>query len=115
LKQGAEAEQLAQQFLQQRGYQIITTNFTCRGGELDIVAQFGDLLCFVEVKQRTTLSFGLPQESIRHEKQRRMIKAAKRYLQKLGREPMCRFDVVSIYPTPEDPIHIELIQGAFTL
>jgi putative endonuclease len=115
LKSGKPAELLAQEILSQRGYQIITTNFTCRGGEIDVIAQQGEVLCFIEVKSRTNTRFGLPQESIRYTKQKRMIVAAQRYLQKLKQLPLCRFDVVSIYPTQEDPAHIELITNAFTL
>lgn len=115
MKAGKPAELLAQEILSQRGYQIITTNFTCRGGEIDIIAQQGDTLCFIEVKSRTSTRFGLPQESIRHTKQRRMIVAATRYLQGLKQAPRCRFDVVSIYPTKENPANIEVIVNAFEL
>jgi putative endonuclease len=115
VKAGRAAELLAQEVLLQRGYQIITTNFTCRGGEIDIIAQQGDTLCFIEVKSRSATSFGLPQDSIRQAKKRRMIVAATKYLQGLRQTPRCRFDVVSIYPTKDNPTKIEVIIDAFVL
>jgi putative endonuclease len=115
VKSGTSAELFAQEILSLRGYQIITTNFTCRGGELDIIAQQGDILCFIEVKSRSSVRFGLPQEAIRYTKQRRMIIAANRYLQGLKQTPRCRFDVVSIYPTKDNPTNIEIITDAFVI
>lgn len=113
-RQGDEAEELAAQILSQRGYQILQRNYTCRGGELDIIAEKEGVLCFVEVRSLSSTRFGLPQDTIRYPKQQRMITAAKHYLQALHHTPPCRFDVVAIYPTPSGT-QLDLIEGAFSL
>ena len=59
---GKLGEEIARRFLKKRGYHIHETNFRCRGGEIDIVAQQKDYLVFVEVRTRSNLNFGTPEE-----------------------------------------------------
>ena len=60
---GKRGEQLAREFLDMRGYQIIETNYRCPYGEMDIIAQRQDTLVFVEVRTKSSLAFGNPEES----------------------------------------------------
>ncbi len=94
---GKLGEKLAQKFLKKRGYRIRETNFRCREGEIDIVAQQGDYLVFVEVRTKTSSDFGTPEESITRTKKEKLIAAALTYInthQKLP--PLWRIDVVAL-------------------
>lgn len=102
---GRAAEQQAKRLLAKQGMQFIASNVHAKGGEIDLIMQDGDTLVFVEVRHRTQ---GVEQalESIDRRKQKRIINAAKQYLQQLPQWPPCRFDVVAI-ATDESPIWIK--------
>lgn len=71
------------------------------------------MLCFIEVKGRSGLGFGRPEEAVTDEKQRRITKAAEDYLaRRRVRRPTCRFDVVSILER-EGGSEVEIFRGAF--
>ncbi len=91
---GAKAEALAADFLAARGMTILERNFRRRCGELDLVAQDGDTLVFVEVRLRTRNDFGGAAASITARKRSRMAAAAGLYLARLRSAPPCRFDAV---------------------
>src|SRR4051812_3319117 len=94
---GASAEQLAADFLVERGFQILERNFTVKGGEIDLVCDDAGTLVFVEVRARRADDFGTPEETIGATKRRRIILAAKLYLlQRQIEERACRFDVIAI-------------------
>lgn len=114
---GARGEQYAAAYLQQKGYAILQRNFRVRGGELDIVAQTGDTLVFVEVKTRALSCRDTPAAAVTPQKQRRLLLAAQSYLQ-AHPAPDCwlRFDVVEVYtasPQRFDVARVEHICGAF--
>ena len=69
-------------WLERAGYRIRERNWLVREGELDIVAERGEFLCFVEVRMRTSARFGDPSLTVTREKQRRVVRAALRYLQR---------------------------------
>jgi putative endonuclease len=95
---GAVAEARAAEYLQQQGYRLADRNWTCRGGEIDLVCVDGDgTLVFVEVRARADTRHGTPLESVVDRKRRRIIRAAEIYLHvKQAHERACRFDVVAI-------------------
>ncbi len=105
---GAAAEQQAALFLQQRGLSILTRNYRCRGGEIDLIAQDGNTLIFVEVRARRNAHYGGAAASITRHKQQRLIQAARHYLMHLPTEPICRFDAILI-----DGDHLEWLRSAF--
>ncbi|WP_225409323.1 YraN family protein [Stigmatella hybrida] len=94
---GNEAEAMAARFLEDQGYRIRARNFRCRYGELDVVAEQGDTVCFVEVRMRSSAVWGDPSHTVSFSKQRRVVKAALHYLfaHEL-RDRMMRFDVISV-------------------
>jgi putative endonuclease len=94
---GQEWESLAERHLKKAGYRILDRNVRTKVGEIDLVAEENGVLCFIEVKGRRGTGFGLPEEAVDAEKQRRIFRAAEAYLQsrRLGDRP-CRFDVVAI-------------------
>ncbi|MDO9011169.1 MAG: YraN family protein [Gallionella sp.] len=91
---GAQAERWAAEYLQQQGLKPVTQNYRSRFGEIDLIMQDGVTLVFVEVRQRSSASFGGAAASIDHHKQQRLIRTAQHYLANLNRLPPCRFDVV---------------------
>ena len=93
-RRGQQAEQRAAQFLKKRGLVIIANNFTCRWGEVDLIAREGKTLVFVEVRLRHNNLRGGPAESIDAHKQRRLAAAAHFYLKRFRSIPACRFDAV---------------------
>jgi putative endonuclease len=96
-QRGKSGEDLAVEELERRGYAIVARRYRTRHGEIDIVAEDGDTLVFVEVKARATAEFGTAAEAVTRRKQRRLIAMATDYLAR-GRitgKP-CRFDVVAI-------------------
>jgi len=110
---GQEWERLAEKHLREAGYEIRARNFRTRVGEIDFVAQDGNVLCFVEVKGRRGTGFGLPEEAVNAEKQRRIFRAAQAYLQRERLEGvLCRFDVVSILQD-ESVSNVTILRDAF--
>ena len=89
-------EQVANRLLQQ-GWRIVGRNFRCRLGELDIIAENGIYLAFVEVKLRKTAAYGSAAAFVDWHKQQRLRTAAELYLagRPTGLQP--RFDVIEIY------------------
>ncbi|MGQ0811743.1 MAG: YraN family protein [Nitrospiraceae bacterium] len=91
--QSAEAE--AEQYLRRKGYRILSRNLRSSAGELDIVAQDGAVLVFIEVKARRTSLYGGAMHAVDGRKQERLIRLAAQYLAHHRlREQACRFDVM---------------------
>jgi len=111
---GILGEKLALEHLRKRGYKIRETNFRCREGEIDIIAQDKDYLVFVEVRTRRGSDFGTPEESVTVAKKERLVSLALAYLQThRNLPPSWRFDVVAIELDQDKQIsRIELIQNA---
>ena len=94
--QGRDWEAVALRHLQGQGLAPVEANFTCKGGEIDLVMRDGDTLVFVEVRQRADPGHGGAAASITPAKIRRLVRAAQFYLQRFPTLPPCRFDVVAI-------------------
>jgi len=110
---GILGEKLAKDFLKKQGYRIIETNYRCPEGEIDIVARHKDYLVFVEVRTKTSLEFGSPEESITQTKQERLKSIAYRYQQTHNNlPPLWRIDVVAIELKRGKLSRIELIENA---
>ena len=122
---GAEGEKLAAEFLIRAGYRLVMSNFTApvgrnaRGvtvtGEIDLVAYDGDLLCFAEVKTRSSDEYASPLAAVGLRKQRQLVRTARAY-RKIFHLPdaSIRFDVVSIVLPEKAPPGIELFKNYFT-
>lgn len=93
---GRDAEQLALRHLTGAGLRLLSRNYTCRLGEIDLILQDGDTLVFVEVRQRRSVTFGSAGESITVRKQGRLVAAARHYLARQRTLPVCRFDAVLV-------------------
>jgi len=95
-RSGDAAEDRAARFLERCGLRLVARNYRTRQGEIDLIAHDGAVLVFVEVRMRSAKRFGDGAETVDWRKQRRLVAAARHYLMRLGREPACRFDVVSL-------------------
>ena len=95
-RRGAWGEDLAAEYLEGKGYRITARGWRCRFGELDIVAEGGGFLCFVEVKLRTSEDFGAPSQAVNRTRMQRYINVARFYFS--GREMSCtvRFDIIEV-------------------
>lgn len=114
---GKKGEQVAAQFLEEKGYEILATNWRFKHWELDIVAQpkGKKTIVFVEVKARHTNYFGYPETFVTKAKQQLIAKAAAIFLDQNGlNDAPVRFDIIAITVTPEDT-HILHIDDAFFL
>lgn len=94
---GRKGEEAARSYLEQNSYKIIETNYGCPLGEIDIVAGEGRTIVFVEVRTKTGLAFGSPEESINADKARRLYRLAQYYLKAQSKnEHPVRIDLVAV-------------------
>ena len=106
---GQSAEARAEAFLKTHGLKLVTRNWRCRFGEIDLVMQDGPTLVFIEVRLRSRSDFGGAAASVTTSKKNKLLAAAHQYLGALATLPPCRFDVVAF--TGEAPP--EWIRNAF--
>jgi putative endonuclease len=112
---GEKGEELAAVHLAESGYRIIERNYRCVFGEVDIVAEDGEALVFIEVKSRRTDAYGDPQLAVGREKQKKISLISLHYLsEKNLRHRPARFDVVAVKMMPKGH-KIEVIRNAFEL
>ncbi len=113
---GSLGERLARQYLVDRGFIILATNYRAPDGEIDIIARDQDDLVFVEVRAKRNLSFGSPEESVTPVKQQKLIATAQHYIQNHALETVSwRIDFVAIeLDRKNNPTRLELIRNAVT-
>lgn len=112
VEKGRDGENLAVDYLEGKGYQILERNWRSGHKEIDIIAMDGDEMVVVEVKSRKSLDFGDPDIAVGVMKQRMLIFAAEAYISYHNLDVEVRFDILSIVITP-DGEHIEHIEDAF--
>ncbi|WP_289136494.1 YraN family protein [uncultured Brevibacillus sp.] len=115
---GQKGEQMAEQFLEQKGYEIISRNVRTRRGEIDLIAMDGSALVFVEVRTRASHAFGTALESVTWRKRQKLRELAMEYLQsREGFVPSFRFDVIAVEytdrGTDEETFRIQHVEHAF--
>ncbi len=115
-KIGRKGESIAADYLASKGWKILVRNYRTARGEIDLIAEDGDVLVFVEVKNYSSRSFYLPSFSIDKNKRQCIIKSAKTYLFINNiRDVNCRFDVLTIYKNPKGIDCIEHYVNAFDI
>ena len=107
---GLEAEKLAATFLMNHGLRLVTQNYHCKYGEIDLIMKDAKTLVFIEVRLRTNSKFGSAGASITSQKQQKLILTAQHYLQQYG-ECQCRFDAILMNKAAAQ--HIEWVRNAF--
>ena len=108
-------ENIAARFLEKTGFTIQTRNYRYGHGEIDIIAADGEYTVFVEVKTRTSSSYGPPEHAVTPAKQKQLVRVARGYMFEKQRFDLpCRFDVVTVDLSRGEP-DIGHIRNAFTL
>lgn len=111
---GRWGERLAEDHLRRRGYRILARQYKTRLGEIDLIAEQGEWIVFVEVKTRVGLERGHPVEAVDPHKQRQLLRLAEAWLK---RHPAparrVRFDVVGILKRADGPPEIVHLEHAF--
>lgn len=110
---GKTGETAAAKYLKVKGYKILDRNYRKTYGELDIVAQKGENIAFVEVKTRKSDSYGTPAEFVTLKKQKKLIKAAYTYIQEHNLDAEFTFDIVEVYIEGKKVKDINHIKNAF--
>jgi putative endonuclease len=94
---GKLGEEMAVEFLRKNGYEILETNWTFQKAEVDIIAQKENTLAIVEVKTRSSLDFGLPQDFVKPKKIQLLVKAVNEYVVSNNLDVEVRFDIIAIH------------------
>lgn len=112
---GRWGERVAADYLRRLGMSILYRNYATEGGEeIDLVCREGDILVFVEVRTRSENSSARPVETVHSEKRRRLIRAARRWLQLLNKpDVISRFDVTEVILHPGEPPELHHHPNAF--
>ena len=109
---GKLGEELAVDFLKKEGYTILATNWIFQKAEIDILAQKEDILAVVEVKTRSSIEFGLPQDFVKPKKIQLLVKAVDAYVTLNDIDVNVRFDIIAIHKEKES-FAIEHLTDAF--
>lgn len=110
---GDIAEAFVATKLEQQGYTVVARNYQKPYGEIDLIAEKGDVLAFVEVKMRRSNVISM-QEIITYSKQKKIIMVAKEYIARFRvRERVCRFDAALVFVDGQSKMHVNYIPNAF--
>ena len=110
---GALGEKISLEYLLEKNYQILETNWVCGHKEVDIIAKDGDTIVFVEVKTRHSKCLVDPEITVDSYKQRHLIWAANSYVNRYQYDNDVRFDIIAIIVNPNNEKKIEHIEDAF--
>lgn len=109
---GKQGEAKAVNYLQKNGYQILETNYTFQKAEIDIIALKNNILAVVEVKTRSSIDFGLPQDFVKPKKIQLLVKAINQYIIDNELDVQVRFDIIAILHS-NNSFDIQHIEEAF--
>ena len=109
---GKLGEELAVEYLQKAGYEILETNWVFQKAEIDIIAKKGEIIAVIEVKTRSSIDFGLPQDFVNPKKIQLLVKAINEYIISNDLDAEVRFDIISIQKI-EKNFKIEHLIDAF--
>ncbi len=109
---GKLGEEMAVAYLREQGYSILETNWVFQKAEIDIIAQKDDVLAVVEVKTRSSVDFGLPQDFVKSKKIQLLVKAVNEYVLTRDLEVTVRFDIIAIAKS-DNRFTTEHLQDAF--
>ena len=109
---GKLGEELAVEYLQKEGYEILETNWVFQKAEIDIIAKKGEIIAVIEVKTRSSIEFGSPEEFVKPKKIQLLVKAVNEYIISNNLDSEVRFDIVSIHKDAKN-FKIEHLVDAF--
>lgn len=111
---GTLGEDFAAEFYEKSGYTVVKRNYHSRYGEIDLIAENENALCFVEVKTRNLTSLGNPAEAVDFRKQKKLTLTAMKYLTEAECYKQPRFDVLELWQRDGKIIRHNLIENAFS-
>lgn len=113
ISKGKLGEKVAKNFLTQKGYEIVASNYRRSVGEIDLIGIYKEYLVFIEVKARSNINYGYPYEAVNYRKQEKIINTSYLFLQENKYEDyQIRYDIIEIYLNDKKINHIE---NAFSL
>jgi len=110
---GKLGEEMAVEFLQKEGYKIVETNWTFQKAEIDIIAKKENILAIIEVKTRSSLDFGLPQDFVKTKKIQLLVKAVDAYVTERDLDVEIRFDIIAIHKEGKSFVMEHLIDAFY--
>lgn len=110
---GKSGELMVSRYLRESGYEIISANYRCRLGEIDIIASDNQYICFVEVKTRSENFKYAPADAVTVSKRKKIIAAASLFLSVNNIKLQPRFDIAEVFVENNKIIKINLIKNAF--
>ncbi|MCR5030783.1 MAG: YraN family protein [Selenomonadaceae bacterium] len=110
---GDRGEEMAADFLERKGLRILARKYRTPIGEIDLIAQEGKTLVFIEVKTRRSARCGSPAAAVGYAKQQKIARVAAWYMQTRADTPPCRFDVVEIYAPSSGAWSVRQLENAF--
>jgi len=110
---GVKGELLAKSYLEQLGYEIMEENWCHKKAEVDLIAYFNKQIIFIEVKTRTSTTFGEPEDFVSEAKQRNLQKAADEYIYLMNFKGEIRFDIIAIVFNKQGEYKLRHIEDAF--
>ena len=110
---GRDGEKIAKQYLEDCGYEILDENWTHGKSEIDLIAYKNQIMVFVEVKARTSIAFGVPEDFVEKRKQKQMELAFLAYIEIMNHQNDIRFDIIAITFTKNKEYKLNHIQDAF--
>lgn len=110
---GMRGELAAARYLREHGFTILSANYRCRLGEIDIIASDRAYICFVEVKTRSPQMLGRPADAVDMTKRKKLLAAASRYIAQNPTKLQPRFDVIEVYVREGTILRVRHIPNAF--
>lgn len=110
---GNLAEELAANFLEEKGYKILVKNFRYQKGEIDIIAEFNSQIIIVEVKARGSDIFMEPQEAVTKKKIKSLVMVADFFMKDSNLNQEVRFDIIAVLPDAKGRLQITHLEDAF--
>ena len=111
---GNLGENFAAELYIKSGYTVTAVNYHSRYGEVDLIAESEDVLCFVEVKTRNLTTLGTPAEAVDYRKQKKLVLTAMKYLTEAESYKQPRFDVLELWQQGGKIVRYNLIENAFS-
>lgn len=110
---GKGGEQIAKQYLEDKGYEILDENWTFGKAEIDLIGYKNGLMVFVEVKSRSSVAFGQPEDFVDKAKQKQMELASLEYIELMNHQHEIRFDIIAITFFKNKNYTLKHIEDAF--
>lgn len=110
---GKRGENIAKEYLLNLGYHILRMNWVYGKAEVDVIARQSDTLVFVEVKARTSVDYGQPEDFVNVKKEQQLEYAANAYIEDSGHQGEIRFDIIAIVFENKHIYNINHIEDAF--